>query len=120
MVALDANASLELFSQTSSTALMLSDSFVKQAGDKIVRVLITGFSGIGVALGRDFTINVEGIIRFYRKIISGTGQATEASALTRFQDTFDISQFSDGTTIDVTVTCSSIVDATTKGFKNAF
>lgn len=123
---IDTNATLELFNNTVvNSATLLSNSFIKASGDLIMRVTITAIPGSPFQADEIVIALTGGKVesRAYPEALS-TG-TIRGSNISEFTDWFDLSQVSDGATVNVDITAlgtivGSTVSAKTIVFKNAF
>jgi hypothetical protein len=116
---IDAYGTEELFNNSQSGILLLSNSFIKASGDKIVRVMVTAIPLVNFvgSITIAFT-NGKTESRGY-SAVTAEG-ANRGGSISYFTDIFDISSVSDGATIQIDVTAGVAVTSSTFVFKNAF
>ncbi len=121
---IDTNASKELFRNTvSGGTVMLTNSFVKSAGDLLVRILITATSDPA-----QFTSDVRiaftnGKVETRDYSFVFTSGSLRGAPISSFTEWFDVSQVTNGATVQIDVTALGggvNINATTYAFKNAF
>ncbi len=116
---IDTYGTEELLSNTQSGTTLISGSFIKAAGDLIVRVQVTAFADnpVSPTVTIAFT-NGKVETRTYAGAF-GSGPV-RINSMSHFIDIFDISNVANGATVQVTVTSTVSVTSTTKVFRNAF
>jgi len=123
---IDTNATQELFNNTVvNSTVLLSNSFIKASGDLIMRVTITARPGSPFQANEIVIALTGGKVesRAYPEALS-TG-TVRGGNISEFTDWFDLSQVSDGATVNVDITAlgtiaGASVSAKTIVFKNAF
>lgn len=121
---IDNNASEELFRNTVTGGTgMLSNSFVKSAGDLLVRILITATSDPAQFTSDIRIAFTNGKVETRDYSFVFTSGSARGAPISSFTEWFDISQVANGATVQIDVTAlggAVNINATTYAFKNAF
>lgn len=113
---IDTNATEQILNNSQVGTTLLSSSFIKQAGDLIIRVLVTGQS-----TGASLTIALSG-----GKVESRAYELPwpvgniRGSSISEFTEWFDVSSVANGANINIDITSDFSVLSSVFVFKNAF